>query len=289
MKGLGREFEQKVLFISVRWLIIIVTLHFVVFASLGSLEFPLFNRVAYLFILSNLVLMAVPKRLFAEHHFPARFLPVDCAFVAFSIYFLREPGTYYYLAVIALLVVIAWRRDFRWILLGGIVVAAVYGAAAAYWLRNLPVYTDLGALLRIAILFAVALFYFSALELLEKNAALFRAVQRGKQEWESTVDALDELIALLGPDNRIHRVNRALAQRLDKTPAELVGQLLFEVVDGIGGAAKDSLDARLRETRQSVYARIQSQHLGGQLHAFAVPILEGNQFRGAVYIFRPMS
>lgn len=289
MKRLGREFEQKVLFLSVRWLVIIVTLHFVVFAALGSAEFRLFNGIAYLFILSNLVLMVVPRQHFAGRRLQAWFLPIDTAFVAFAIYFLREPGTYYFAAVILLLGVIVWRRDYRWVLLAGLIIGAAYTAAAAYWFRNLPLYTDLGAFLRIAILFAVALFYFSALDLIERNAELFRAVQRGKMEWERTVDSLDELIALAGSDNVLHRVNLALARRLNKSPAELVGQPLFELVDGLDGAAQNSLDARLRQSRESVYAQIESRRLGGRFHAFAVPILEGERLQGVVYIFREIS
>ena len=286
MRALGREFEQKVLLISVRWLVIILTLHFVVFSSLGSGDFRLFNRVAYLFILSNLVLMVLPRRFFAEHRLGSWFLPADCALVILGIYLLREPGTYYFLLVIALLVAIAWRRDYRWILFAGLILVAAYGTAAGFWFRNLPVYTDLGAFVQTAILFAVALFYFSALDLLQKNADLFRAVQRGKTEWERTVDSLDELIALVGPDNCIQRVNLALAKRLQTSPAELVGRPYFETVDGLDKTAGGSLDARLRESRQSVHAEISSQRLGGRFHAFAAPILEGDRLLGAVYILR---
>lgn len=288
MRALGREFEQKVLLVSVRWLVIILTLHFVVFSSLGSADFRLFNGVAYLFILSNLVLMVLPRRYFAEHRLGSWFLPADCALVALAIYLLHEPGTYYFVLVITLLVVIAWRRDYRWILLASLVLVAAYGAAAGFWFRNLPVYTDLGAFVQTAILFAVALFYFAALDLLQRNADLFRAVQRGKAEWERTVDSLDELIALVGPDNRIQRVNRALATRLETSPAELVGRPCFETVDGLDKTAGGSLDARLRESRQSVHAEISSQRLGGRFHAFAAPILEGDRLLGAVYILRQM-
>lgn len=289
MKPLGREFEQKVLLISVRWLVIILTLHFAVFTSLGSADFRLFNAVAYLFILSNLVLMVVPRRYFAEHRLSTWFLPADCAFVALGIYFLREPGTYYFLLFVALLAAIAWRRDYRWVLLASLFLVAAYGAAAGFWFRNLPVYTDLGTLVQTVILFGVALFYFSALDLLQKNADLFRAVQRGKTEWERTVDSLDELIALVGSDNRIQRVNRALAKRLNTSPAELVGRPYFETIDGLDRTAEGSLDARLRASRQSVHAQVASERLGGRFHAFAAPILEGEQLLGAVYILRQMT
>lgn len=49
-------------------------------------------------------------------------------------------------------------------------------------------------------------------------------VIRAKQEWERTMDAMPDLIALLDINQRMIRVNRPMAAALGLTPAEAVGQ-----------------------------------------------------------------
>ncbi len=57
---------------------------------------------------------------------------------------------------------------------------------------------------------------------------------RAKQEWERTFDSVPDLIAILDADRRIVRVNRALAERLGKTPAQCVGLGCCDIMHGYG-------------------------------------------------------
>jgi PAS domain S-box-containing protein len=50
------------------------------------------------------------------------------------------------------------------------------------------------------------------------------AITRAKREWERTFDTVPDLIMLLDCDYRITRANRAQADRLGVTPAELIGK-----------------------------------------------------------------
>ncbi|GAB4256903.1 MAG: hypothetical protein Kow0092_03340 [Deferrisomatales bacterium] len=61
------------------------------------------------------------------------------------------------------------------------------------------------------------------------------ALARAKDEWEATFDAVPELIALLDPDGRVRRLNRAMAQRLGLEPPDLVGRPCGAL--GLGDAA----------------------------------------------------
>lgn len=61
---------------------------------------------------------------------------------------------------------------------------------------------------------------------------LFRKVEHAKQEWENTVDAIDEGIALVDDQCRILRANRMLAHWLKTTPAALTGKKCFQVIHG---------------------------------------------------------
>jgi PAS domain S-box-containing protein len=57
-----------------------------------------------------------------------------------------------------------------------------------------------------------------------------QALAQAKQEWERTFDSVPDLISILDLDHRIIRVNRAMAERIGKTPAECVGLLCHECV-----------------------------------------------------------
>ena len=56
------------------------------------------------------------------------------------------------------------------------------------------------------------------------------AILAAKQEWESTFDSIPDLICILDGDHNIVRVNRAMAEKLGLTPAEVVGRKCFELM-----------------------------------------------------------
>ena len=56
-----------------------------------------------------------------------------------------------------------------------------------------------------------------------------------KQEWERTFDAMPDLVAIIDQDCRILQVNRAMAERLGKSPEECVGQLCYRRVHNLEG------------------------------------------------------
>ncbi|MDA8165205.1 MAG: PAS domain-containing protein [Desulfobacteraceae bacterium] len=49
-----------------------------------------------------------------------------------------------------------------------------------------------------------------------------------EREWERTFDAVPDLIAILGPDRRLRRVNRAMAAKFRLHPREMIGRPCFE-------------------------------------------------------------
>jgi len=87
-----------------------------------------------------------------------------------------------------------------------------------------------------------------------ENARLFQQVSRGKAEWEHTFDSIPDLVAVIGADNRLVRVNRAMAERLRMPPGALVGRRCSEVfpcdeaVCGATGATREAEDPRLGGT-----------------------------------------
>jgi GAF domain-containing protein len=61
------------------------------------------------------------------------------------------------------------------------------------------------------------------------NARLFHAIREAKTEWETTFDAMSELICMQDLEGRIIRVNKALARRLGLEPRDVVNHKAVEI------------------------------------------------------------
>lgn len=107
---------------------------------------------------------------------------------------------------------------------------------------------------------------------LGRQFEIFENLSIGKEEWERTVDSLSELVAVINPDGRIRRVNRALAQRLGVSPRELVGRLCHEVFDAASTPPEDCSHqcAILKQQNHSCERVI--PHLGGRFESVTEPI-----------------
>lgn len=61
------------------------------------------------------------------------------------------------------------------------------------------------------------------------NARLFHAIREAKTEWETTFDAMSELICMQDLEGKIIRVNKALARRLGLEPRDVVNRQAEDV------------------------------------------------------------
>lgn len=57
-----------------------------------------------------------------------------------------------------------------------------------------------------------------------------RQIERAKREWERTFDAVPDMIAIIDTDFRVLRVNRAMAEALDKQPVEMIGRHCYKQI-----------------------------------------------------------
>src|SRR5947199_8033190 len=63
-----------------------------------------------------------------------------------------------------------------------------------------------------------------------RQARLFQTVERGKQEWESTFDAMSDGIFIFDRKGRLIRVNQAGAAMDDAPPESLLGKQCCEIL-----------------------------------------------------------
>ncbi|MBF8305049.1 MAG: hypothetical protein HW398_237 [Acidobacteria bacterium] len=281
-------FEQKTVHVLVRWLILALAFHFLALSGVRPDEFSLAIQITSAMMLSNLLLMFVPAQMSSSQRLFHGVVALDLAYVATALYFLREPFTVYHWVYIVALGLLFWRGNLRETLLvlaGGLVVC---GAATAAIRGEWQISADGATFLRTTILLAVAAFYFFLMGLLDRNARLFHTVARAKQEWERTADAMSELVLMVDERGRIRRINRALAARLGKNPAELVGRPWHSVLDGRDLPLPDSPLDRMFQTLAAAEGRFTHARLAGEAHAAAIPLFEDDALVGAIYVLRPV-
>jgi len=115
------------------------------------------------------------------------------------------------------------------------------------------------------------------------NARFFELVRRGKEQWETTFDALREGIAVLDESGCLVRANRSLATLLGGPLPRLIGAPLVEALFGATQRLSDLLAAAGRgEHSPALVAR--SPTLGRTLRVTAAPILSTAQQRHTVVL-----
>lgn len=116
------------------------------------------------------------------------------------------------------------------------------------------------------------------------------AIQRAKQEWEATFDAVPDLVAVVGTDMRIKRVNRALAERLDCHPGDLVGKRCCETLHGLAGEPDWCLHKRLLSQGCADSVESCESRLDGDYQISVTPLREPDgTLRGSVHVFRDIT
>lgn len=94
------------------------------------------------------------------------------------------------------------------------------------------------------------------------SSEIFRRVEHAKQEWEQTVDAIDEGIALVDAECRILRANRTLAEWMRMSADQLIGQQCFELFHGTLTPPVTCPHARLLETHGAAEGEVEGARLG---------------------------
>ncbi len=107
---------------------------------------------------------------------------------------------------------------------------------------------------------------------------------------EAVLDAVPDLIAILGPDFIIRYANRALAERLSLTPEEVVGRCCHQCLDGCGTPPADCPHARSMEDGQEHAGEFELKPLGGWFAVTVTPIRgKGGDVSGSVFVARDIS
>ncbi len=106
-----------------------------------------------------------------------------------------------------------------------------------------------------------------------------------KEGWELTFNAIPDLITILDRNNRVIRVNKTMAERLNRYPHECIGFLCYEVVHNTDKPPKNCPNMLLLNDGIEHCTEVYEENLGGYFIVTASPIKddEGNVL-GSIHI-----
>lgn len=124
----------------------------------------------------------------------------------------------------------------------------------------------------------------------EENRILFSSVEKGKAEWMATFDSIHDLISIHDKDDRIIRVNTALASKCGKTPAELIGKTCEELFYGGVGHADSCPHGRTISTGSVMDVEVDTLVIKGTYKITTFPVKnESGEIKTVVHVARDIS
>ena len=103
--------------------------------------------------------------------------------------------------------------------------------------------------------------------------------------WEQTFDSVPDLVAIFDTQYRIVRANRAMAQRLGRTPAECVGLTCFEAIHGLSEPPAFCPNVRTLAEHREYTVEIHEERLGGDFLVTTSPLIdEQGRLLGSVHV-----
>jgi PAS domain S-box-containing protein len=108
-----------------------------------------------------------------------------------------------------------------------------------------------------------------------ENAKLFSNVEKAKSEWETTFDAVTDLITIRDKDFRIIRANQAAFKRFGLKPEEMLGKRCFETLHHRHQPCEGCYVAETLKTKKPVSGERDSDYLNGIFQYYTFPIYGG--------------
>jgi len=107
-----------------------------------------------------------------------------------------------------------------------------------------------------------------------ENAKLFSNVTKAKSEWETTFDAVTDLITIKDKDYRILRANRAAFKRFGLKPEELIGKRCFEALHHRNEPCERCHLSKTLITKKPAFGERESKYLKGVIQYSIFPIYD---------------
>jgi PAS domain S-box-containing protein len=114
-------------------------------------------------------------------------------------------------------------------------------------------------------------------------------LEKAKNDWEITFDAVPDLIAILDADHRIIRMNRAMADRLGVEPNEVIGQTCYTNCHGSSGPAPNCPHVLTLKDGREHRAELLEKRLGGYFLVTTTPLLGDTDSIKIIHVARDIT
>lgn len=115
-------------------------------------------------------------------------------------------------------------------------------------------------------------------------------LDHAKYQWERTFDAIPDLIAIIDTQHRILRVNRAMAQRLGRTPEQCIGLMCYGYVHGLDAPPSYCPHEQALADGREHMVEICEKRLGGYFLITCTPLFdEQGRVLGTVHVARDIT
>lgn len=116
------------------------------------------------------------------------------------------------------------------------------------------------------------------------------AVRRAKEEWESTFDAIDEIVTIHDLEMRIVRANKAAGVLFNIQPTELIGKHCYAIFRNAAEPCEGCPEIYALRHKKTYRGEIQHDNLGKIFEVSSSPILNAdNQLIGSVHIAKDIT
>ena len=216
------EIDHRRAVLSLRWLLAILASYLTLFTYLGTDGFLPVFAVALAFSISNVVLMLIPQRRFMSDKVQLAITAFDFIFVSATLFLLRVPENFLYLAFIAIFALALVWRDLRLVLFSLLSVSVLFGVFSYFRLTRFQLDINIEQFLTLALFFLVSIYYIFLSERLTHDAKRSNSMMEENRIAEVMVEMTRVLSSSLNSDEVLYSIVSRLRDVLDAEDCSIV-------------------------------------------------------------------
>jgi PAS domain S-box-containing protein len=123
-----------------------------------------------------------------------------------------------------------------------------------------------------------------------ENARLFEKVKLTEQELENIFESISDMVFFVTEDYVLKNINKAVSNRLGKSPEEIIGKKCYEVFHGTEEPWLKCPHQKTVDQKRAFVEEVEDPYLGGTFITSSSPIFDINgEFMGTVNIVRDIT
>ncbi len=124
---------------------------------------------------------------------------------------------------------------------------------------------------------------------LEELETALSKIEKAKKEWETTFDAVSDLISIHDKDFRLVRVNKAFANKFNTIPKELIGKQCYEIFHGAMWPIAGCPHKETLQTRKNACLEYKDPQTGSIYDISTYPLFDDNNDLRSIHVVRDIT